>query len=118
MAGRPPTVARMARKRRETPISYRPPAKLRDEFHTRARNSGLSLNGFITRAVFGGEAPRTRRKPPVEQADLAVLMALAASIADRLAAQPEEAREETLSSCHEELVLIRTCLMQIMGRDP
>lgn len=108
----------MAGKKREAPISYRPPAKLRDEFELRVRNSGLSLNGFITRAVFAGEAPRARRKPPVEQADLAVLMALAASIADRLADQPEEAGGAALSSCHDELVLIRTCLMQIMGRDP
>jgi hypothetical protein len=93
---------------------------MRDEFAARVRNSGLSINGFITRAVFAGEAPRARPKPSLDRATAATLLAQAAAIADRLAAMPEgsEASEETLRECREELLLIRTFLMQLAGREP
>jgi hypothetical protein len=117
---RPPTVHSMARKKRAPPISYRPPAKLRDEFAARVRDSGLSISGFITRAVFAGIAPRARPRPALDRAGAATLLAQAALIADRLAAIPEgsEAREETLRACRDELLLIRTFLMQLAGREP
>ena len=112
--------AGMARKKRAPPISFRPPANMRDEFAARVRNSGLSVNGFITRAVFAGEAPRTRPKPRLDGATAATLLAQAAAIADRLAAMPDDTptREETLRVCREELLLIRTFLMQLAGREP
>lgn len=114
----------MARKKRAPPISYRPPERLRDEFAARVRNSGLSLNGFITRAVFAGAAPRARSKPALDHTAAALLLAQAAAIADRLGALPESApgdsqeRDEALHACHEELLLIRTFLMQLAGREP
>jgi hypothetical protein len=118
----------MARKKRAPPISYRPPEKLRDEFAARVRNSGLSLNGFITRAVFAGAAPRARSKPALDHATAAMLLAQAAAIADRLSTLPEsasgdsqerdEAFDEALHACREELLLIRTFLMQLAGREP
>jgi hypothetical protein len=92
---------------------------MRDEFSARVRNSGLSVNGFITRAVFAGEAPRARSKPSLDRATAATLLAQASAISDRLAALPEgfEAREETVRACREELLLIRTFLMQLAGRE-
>ena len=110
----------MARKKRARPISYRPPAKLRDEFTARVRDSGLSLNGFITRAVFAGEAPRARPQARLDRAAAATLLAQAAAIADRLAAMPEGTPEsaQALQVCRDELLLIRTFLMQLAGRAP
>lgn len=112
--------AGMARKKRAAPISYRPPAQLREEFHRRVRNSGLKANAFITRAVFAGEAPRARPQSPLDRASAARLLAQAATIADRLSALPESPaeRDEALSACRDELRLIRTFLMQLAGREP
>jgi len=39
------------RKKREAPISYRPPAALREEFFARVEKSGLSASGFITKSI-------------------------------------------------------------------
>ena len=50
-------------KKREAPISYRPPAALREEFHSRVEKSGLSASAFITKSVFGNDAPRQSRRP-------------------------------------------------------
>ena len=110
----------MARKKRAPPISYRPPVSMRDEFAARVRNSGLSVSGFITRAVFAGEAPRARPQPRLDRATAATLLAQAAAIADQLAAMPDGTpeRDETLRACREELLLIRTFLMQLTGREP
>lgn len=112
--------AGMARKKRAPPISYRPPVNMRDEFAARVRNSGLSLNGFITRAVFAGDVPRARPQPRLDRATAATLLAQAAAIADRLADLPDGTaeRDETLRACREELLLIRTFLMQLSGREP
>lgn len=112
--------AGMARKKRAPPISYRPPAKLRDEFAARVRNSGLSINGFITRAVFAGDAPRARPKPSLDRATAARLLAQAAAIADQLATLPDgsQERDEALRACRDELLLLRTFVMQLSGREP
>lgn len=119
-ARRRPTVSRMARKKREAPVSYRPPANMRDEFAARVQGSGLSVNAFITRAVFGGAAPRARPKTRLDRATAATLLAQAATIADRLAGLPQSASEcdDTLRACRDELLLIRTFLMQLAGREP
>jgi hypothetical protein len=108
------------RKKREAPVSYRPPANLRDEFAARVQGSGMSVNAFITRAVFGSAAPRARPKARLESATAATLLAQAATIADRLAALPEGMAEadDALRECREELLLIRTFLMQLAGREP
>lgn len=109
------------RKKREAPVSYRPPAKLRDEFHARVENSGLPVNAFITHAIFAGDAPRARRKSGLDQRMAAMLLAQAARIGDRLGEpQPGSSVAYTtaLRECRDELVLIRTCLMQLLGREP
>jgi len=110
----------MARKKRPPPISYRPPADLREEFAARVHASGLSTNGFITRAVFAGDVPRGKSKPGLDRTAAATLLAQAAVIADRLSTLSDGAaeRDESLRACREELLLIRTFLMQLAGREP
>lgn len=109
-------------KRRDAPISYRPPERLRDEFRSRVRNSGLSLNAFITAAVFGQQAPRARRESPVDHRMAATLLAQAARIADRLEEQErrafDPASQAVIAECRDELITIRTCLMIATGRQP
>lgn len=110
----------MARKKRPPPISYRPPVELREEFIARVRSSGLSTNSYITRAVFSGQAPRTKPKPGLDRAAAATLLAQAAVIADRLRSMSDGTaeRDDALRACREELLLIRTFLMQLAGREP
>ena len=50
-------------RKREAPISYRPPKGLREEFHARVEKSGLSTSAFITKAVFATDPPRQSRRP-------------------------------------------------------
>jgi len=112
----------MSRKRRHAPVSYRPPEHLREEFHDRVFNSGLSVNAFITRAVFGLLAPRARRTSPIDQQMAAMLLSQAARISDRLSpfnvvAGDAAAHAATLEACQNELTAIRTCLMDALGRE-
>ena len=119
-------MARKDRPKREAPISYRPPERLREEFYTRVLNSGLPVSAFITAAVFGREAPRARRLPPLEQQMLTQLLSQSARISDGLRAAPQRppptaeaaAQAALLKECRDELAEIRTCLMNILGRDP
>jgi hypothetical protein len=79
-----------------------------------------ALAGINAKEVFAMSAPRARKAAPLDQKQAAALLAQAAVIADRLAALPgdEAASEEGLRACRDELVLIRTCLMQVLGREP
>ena len=71
-------------KKRDSPISYRPPADLAGEFRRRVEQSGLSANAYITRAVFNAPIPRGARTPPVEKQMLAELLARSGAIRDAL----------------------------------
>jgi len=110
-------------KKREAPISYRPPALLRDEFFRRVEASGVSANSYITRALFGAAAPRATRTPPVEKEMLATLLARSAAIRDALdeAAHrtPDDvSASEAIQAACEELTVIRAALMKMMERAP
>lgn len=94
---------------------------MREALLARAAASGLSLNAFITAALFGPDAPPTRRKVPVAKQDIAVLLAQAARIRDLLGnvpALPRDDEGELLKTCRDELVEIRTCLLHLLGRAP
>lgn len=106
---------------RDAPISYRPPKKRRDEFRALAANSGLPVNAFITKAVFGLAATRAARISPLDQKLAAQLLSQAARINDRLqspAVLPGPEQTAMLQACRDELVEIRTCLMHVLGRKP
>ena len=62
-------------KKREAPISYRPPKELRAEFDERVLASGLSTSAFITKSVFGRDPPRRSRRPSVEHEAVAQILA-------------------------------------------
>lgn len=109
-------------KKREAPISYRPPRELRDEFHARVQKSGLSVCAFITKSVFDHEPPRQSRRPAVEQKQLARLMADAARIRSQLSeleqADPDDEYQHVLEDISGSLADIRTLLLEAMGRSP
>lgn len=110
----------MARKKRQAPISYRPPERLREEFHALAEKSGLSINGFITRAVFGMSAPRAQRRSTLREEMAAQLLSQAARLADLLgqAAAGSPAHAAVLQEARAELVEIRSALLALLGREP
>lgn len=110
-------------KKRESPISYRPPALLRDEFFRRVEASGLSANSYITKALFGAAAPRATRTPRVEKAMLATLLARSAAIRDALddaahRTPDDAAASEAIQAACDELTVIRVALMKMMERVP
>lgn len=102
--------------KRRAPISYRPPREREDEFYARVSESGLSVNAFLTDAVFG----RSRYRP-AEMRKLAQLLSACAVIRDALDALPEadhEVRAEVLAAIHAELSEVRAALLKLMGRKP
>jgi hypothetical protein len=116
--------------RRDPPISYRPPAALREEFVRRVESSGLSVGAFITQAVFDRDPPRRTRRPPVEKRMLAQLLAQAAAIRGRLdeiaEAGPQDdnadggtdRERDGLTDALDDLAVIRAALMKMMERAP
>jgi len=108
-------------KKRDAPVSYRPPADLRDEFQRRVETSGLSANAYITRAVFGAAIPRGTRRPAVEKQMLAQLLVRSAAIRDALDNASRVAGAGTadaMKTACEELTVIRAALMKMMEREP
>ena len=107
-------------KKRSAPISYRPPEGLRGELYARHLKSGLSMNAFITEAIFGRPMPRQTRRPPVEEVELVKLLALAASIRDELTSlqnTPQDHLEaERLLSALDDLTVLRSAIFSALGR--
>lgn len=106
-------------KKREAPISYRPPVALKDEFQSRVKKSGLSISAFITKSVFNVTPPRQSRHPPLEQKQLAKLLFEAAKIHGDLQAiaQKGAGDDAQLETAVEALTEIRTILMRSIGRE-
>lgn len=110
-------------KKRDSPVSYRPPAELRDEFRRRVETSSLSANAYITKALFDLPTPRRARRPPVEKQLLAQLLARSAAIRDALdnaarVAGDESRAADALQTACEELTVIRAALLKLMERGP
>lgn len=109
--------------KREAPISYRPPAALREEFFARVERSGLSTNAFLTQAVFGQPAPRQKRAVAIDGAVLARLLGEAASIRDALheitlSGGDTPANALRLEAAMDDLAVIRAALIKAYGRKP
>ena len=114
---------RPEKRRREPPISYRPPAALRAEFYRRLERSGLSISSFITKALFGEELGRQSRRPALEHKLLALLLVEAGKIRNELHAISRDSGEhertaELLETAVAELTEIRAALLKAMGRNP
>lgn len=109
--------------KRPTPISYRPPVALRGELYARQLRSGLSMNAFITKAIFDARIPRQNRRPPIEKGDLARLLNHAAQIRDRLhgialSDGDDIANAALVEAAMEDLATIRAALITALGRTP
>ena len=110
-------------RKRDAPLSWRPPKALREEFHARVEKSGLSASAFITKAIFAHEPPRQSRRPPVEKELLARLLADAGHIRNAL---DEVARAGGVAPAHGKLIEaacgnlteIRAALIVLLGRQP
>ena len=103
-------------KKRQSPISYRPPEHLRAEFERRVKESDISTNAFLTEAWHG----RSRRRPS-ETKMLARLLAECAVFADRERKLPPVEQPAELARRSDEiktlLTEIRSALF-LMGRKP
>ena len=106
-------------KKREAPISYRPPKDLRDEFHSRVQKSGLSTTAFITKAVFNEAPSRQSRRPSIEEKLLARLLNEAVKIRQELGEFGEDQNNTPLiEDAVQALTEIRAALLKGMGRNP
>lgn len=101
------------KRKKPAPISYRPPIDKRAAFYEMHELSGLSVSAFITECIFG----RSRHRPSELKA-LAQIISQCASIReqlDKVSISPS-ANTILLEQATEELVLIRSALMHLMGR--
>lgn len=103
--------------KRKAPISYRPPKDRWAAFDARVRESGLSVNAFITESIFG----RTRHRPAEIQL-LASLLFRCAQVSDRLReferSHADCGAGSALEATRAELAEIRAALFVLMGRMP
>ena len=103
--------------KRKPPYSYRPPEDRRAAFERRVAESGLSVNAFITEAIFG----RNRHRP-AEMRLLSRLLGECAAIADLVrrieTSEGENRHEPLLESVKSLLIEIRSALFLLMGRKP
>ena len=104
--------------KREAPISYRPPYELREQFRARVEESGLSVNAFITAAVFGDDAPKPARRASASRADVARLLAETALLNKRLKGLGEAADPALLEDAIRALREIRAACLKALGRSP
>ena len=110
-------------RKREAPISYRPPKHLREEFDRRVSSSGLSAGAFITNAVFSADPPRSSRRPGVNHEAVARLLAELARLRDQLhelepAARGDAGNALLLEEAVRQLGEIRAACFQALGRKP
>ncbi|MEL6687548.1 MAG: hypothetical protein AAFP97_07995 [Pseudomonadota bacterium] len=92
--------------KRAPKVSWRIPAGREKEFDMLVALSGLSMNGFLTDAVF-----RKNRHNPAQLKQLAQILSETARIKTELQSQSLVSEE-----IERELKLIRTALMSLMGR--
>ena len=110
-------------KKREAPVSYRPPKELRAEFDERVLASGLSTSAFITKCVFGRDPPRRSRRPSIEHQEVAQILATLGQVRDRLDAIAVHLDEGGVDlTVIEEAVLplveVRALCFKALGRKP
>ncbi len=112
------------KEKREAPISYRPPKELRAEFDQRVRASGLSRCAFLNKCVFGRDPPRRSRRPSIEHAAVAQIIATMAQIRDELRALNTHFEEGgdrdalAVEKALDPLIEIRSLCFKALGRKP
>jgi len=108
------------KKKRDAPISYRPPEALREEFRARVERSGLSVSAYITQSIFESEAPRQVRRAPIEQQQVARLLSEIARLHDclRELGRSDGVDPALLDEAVRDLHEIRAALLSALGRKP
>jgi hypothetical protein len=111
-------------KKREAPISYRPPKELRAEFDERVLASGLSTSAFITKCVFGRDPPRRSRRPSIEHKAVAQILAGLAKVSGELHAiavhlgEGSGADRALIEEALRPLTEMRAVCFKALGRKP
>lgn len=108
----------MTEKKREAPISYRPPYELREQFRARVEESGLSVNAFITAAVFGDDAPKPARRASASRAEVSRLLVAVTLLTARLKDLVGDADPALLDDAIRDLREIRAACLKALGRSP
>ena len=109
------------KKKRDAPISYRPPKGMEADFARRVDRSGLSTNAYITSLWSSADMPRKVRTAPVEKAILAKILCEMAAIADELRARSDRdsvdgETNQLIADCKQHLTDIRSLVFRAMGR--
>lgn len=104
--------------KREAPISYRPPHELREQFRAQVEASGLSVNAFITAAVFGNGGPAPARRVSASRADVARLLAQTALLNEQLKGMGPDADPTLIAEAIRDLHEIRAACLTALGRSP
>lgn len=107
-------------KKRDAPISYRPPKHLREEFYLRVQKSGLSTSGFLTNSWSSQEPPRQSRRASLDHKAVAKLSTHFAKYRDQLdrieALGGEQGNTPLMQESIAILNEIRAILMDASGR--
>ncbi len=108
--------------KRPSPYAYRPPVALEDEFKTRVKRSGLSVNAYLTQCWYGKLMLRQVRRPPIEKQLLAQMLAMLADIHDEL---KEITKKHDINDIkiatersHQRLLELRSFCFKALGRKP
>jgi len=80
--------------------------------------SGLPMNAFITEAIFSRPTPRQTRRPPIEKAELAKLLAIAANIRDGLDACQDTVADDRMEQALDDLSVLRSAIFSALGNKP
>ena len=91
-----------------------------------AERAGLTVGSFARQALLAGPAPRAVRRPPVELAALAQILAAVGKVGGQVSQLASAAKAGRLSmmgpgpieEMKAELVEIRAALMSALGRNP
>ena len=110
-------------KKRDAPISYRPPADLADEFRRRVEASGLPVNAYITRADLqrrhSARHPPSRRRKSKCSRICSPAPPRSGTLWTMPAASPARSRMiEAAEAAYAELKIIAAALMKMMERTP
>ena len=93
------------------------------QINDRAENAGLTLSGYFRSAVLNTPPPPQSRRPPVDRAELAKLLAAIGRIGNnvnqlaRVANAGSWPESKDLSKARADIKWIRTTLMKALGTD-
>ena len=89
-----------------------------------ANRAGLSLGGFARQALLDAPPPRASRRPPIERAELAQLLAHVGKLGsniNQLAKYGNQGRlvdDPALAAAAADVAALRAAIMAALGREP